>query len=64
MTDLVKRLRGPYVDEMTIAEAADEIERLREALETIGKPTTSTHYDTECGLRIKIARKALGESEK
>ena len=73
MTDIVKKLRsfeqflkdpkpGEHVIKSDIFdEAADEIERLREALHQISLASQSSMDSKEgCG---KIARKALGEKE-
>ena len=69
MTDIVERLRSPanvfyeYVaDEgAMLREAADEIERLREALRKIAKSQLS---DSEQAFLFKmLARAALGEKE-
>jgi hypothetical protein len=62
MTDIVKRLRDPskgsprWLD--TLSEAADEIERLREALRNIAQVPRS---DAAYGVIQCIARDALGE---
>ena len=64
MTDIVERLRNGWLDELSdeeLCEAADEIERLREALRKIAKSQLS---DSEQAFLFKmLARAALGEKE-
>ena len=55
--DIVKRLRGGNYNHDDVNEAADEIERLREALLKI-----ANGYSDEDGMR-NIARQALGGKE-
>ena len=72
MTDIVKQLRKHHVDigltdnvESWLTAAADEIERLREALRKIsnmGQTNVPDHWDFRVKAR-EIARAALGEKE-
>jgi hypothetical protein len=64
MTDIVERLRmqgkdftnadRPYPEFISPNDAADEIERLREALEIISKPTYGTELFDTAGQRAEI----------
>lgn len=66
MTDIVERLRflasgQDDPQSVALAKAADEIERLREALREIAASQPS---DSEQAFKFKmLARKALGEKE-
>jgi precorrin-3B methylase len=66
MIDIVKRLRAPPLAERNEGikiEAADEIERLRAALQEIVK-SDGCHFGSEGTARIfNIARAALGEAK-
>ena len=63
MTDLIERLRaqqrslGPRMDKPLVAEAADEIDRLRTALKAIAN--SKYPEDGEWYNAVYIARKAL-----
>ena len=63
MTDIVKRLRGDHSDER-LELAADEIERLREALRVIGYGPPHEGEPLELlNQFVDLARAALKEDE-
>ena len=64
--DAFKRLRDPFkVTPQDAAEAADEIERLREALRVIGYGPPNEGEPTDLlNQFVDLARAALKESEK
>ena len=68
MIDIVERLRKPtWKDEEVFFDAADEIERLREALRRIGYDYVELSYEKVQWLyleHIKIAKEAYQESFK